>query len=460
MPPTWHLMLANRVLKADPVPERILLVSTVGNLLEVTPASENMFRQMTSHMTPEDEPELMARMGFTRPTASLEWWMAVRRATVQESVLEGTRDLAIGLFWGSWSDPGTSGRELAERSYAKVFDDRMAADALLRVLPIAQVRRERQPAALEDGFLPLLADACAAAGTELVLALPPQRGDEAVGTPEQHAAVVGWAEARGIRLLDLRDSVGPKWFFDDYHLGPPGRRKFTSEMVGLLDGVRAEAPGRRKSKEVVAEVVDAEPTPTEAPPAISEDPSEDSWPPTNARVEGASLSVALGPAEGAACAWRRKVDLPAGAPLVVEGLTQGEPGEGCTGTWWWDGDALVLATEDPDVSVRWRGAERVRWGEHTGWLVPPGASVLWDFPTKRMPPEAETHLRARAVRVGPGGQPLAWINQRTLEGREEADGVYLLKHRFRPRRLPRTVTITAPDDAPLVVTSLGLEIRE
>lgn len=422
--PTWYLVLKNEVFGAGVKPETVVLANPLSNFVEVRPASELEFERMTEFMD-GDEPELRAVMGSTGPWDEATWWFRLRRARVRTAALDGVRDGATGLIWGSEATAGVESR--VERAFERVFA--APADPRLVFRGVAVTPdRSPSPVAPEDSFLPLFAALAAENGAKLVVVNTPHLDTSADLPEEDRAALLAWMQAHHVEFVDLSSGFEAEDFVDAWHLLDQPALRFTRRLAAALRGGSA-------GDGVVARTGKPSPLAPEV------------WEPVGA------------------CAWRgslrgiarwRLPKAPTRDALVVEAggsaLAPSEaPRDGCAGAWWMAEDQIVVSPTTPPTGpfsarVRLADLDDAEATGSTAILLAPGQSLTWTLPA---PTEGVTvRLQGRTLSDGNGPADMwvggervhmAWSSNRTA---------FRVIHDFPPNSSPLVFTVRSTPNAP------------
>jgi len=220
----WYAILEQRVFGGGHRPDLIIVVSRLQLALWTVPLSEAGWVNLEAHL---DGPHPLIRRlsGWRGPS----WWRRLRaaRARWREALVQAPRDTAI-----RWLFP--DGPSLAEAAAA--LPTRPQSLAELRGLGA----RPELPA-VDDSYLPPIADLAEAHGARLIVARPPiapHVPDPAADrVPSQVAdQVAGWAGSRGVVYADLAALPMLRHHYrNPTHLAVSGARRFTRALIAHLD---------------------------------------------------------------------------------------------------------------------------------------------------------------------------------------------------------------------------------
>jgi hypothetical protein len=233
LPPTWYLLLENAVLQQGYTPKLVLIVANPPNLVEVLPASDLDFERLMAHLD-GDDPVVEAALDAN--DGPLGWQERRRRVALRSALLDGGRDLAVGLVFAPFGEGWLleRGSGIAAGALGAVF----TADGLGQDAPVAGIST-RAPA-----FDPSLSEAVVrlgvTSGAKVVVVQPPVRRDLPENTldPAHMAELVATVEGAGGVWLDMSKRPPPEYFANDHHLNVRGQWWFTARL-----GERMRAEG-------------------------------------------------------------------------------------------------------------------------------------------------------------------------------------------------------------------------
>ena len=414
--PTWYAILENRVYAHDIHPKLIVIPCEVPFVMfpGITLAEADRLAQQRG----AEETALDAVL-YAQDGSPLLRRAQLKRAPFRNAVLDGIRDLALGLLMGSKGEGSLAeqGSRVAADSLTQVFADEAMLDGPRGgALPVVDVREERDnalrppPTSVEGTTVPLFIDLAAAHGTRVVFVeqpMPSSSPRRTVDPAVRHALVAYLNTRPNAAYVDLHEArFEDSEFRDRFHMGPRGRTRMTGMIADAL--VEIDALGTAPFA----------PTRLDELPKVQRTGAGPAMPELEfAPVEGKCLWRAAVPgliamlgeralsARGLAAAnpfelWREDTPLPWSGDLLRD--TTGE----CSGGWLLGGRTVYVSPPAPDDLASARYSLHISpdlpvQGESgtVAWWVPPGTSLSFSL---SQPPEGEGPVRVLASGVGVG----------------------------------------------------------
>ena len=452
----WYAALHERVYAAGGRPRLVLVVATMGTLLQgvVPSGAVRHLREQGVRLTGA----LAAKAGVPAADDAVATALA-QRATLRDAALAPFRSGLVGLLYGG------DGATTADAASATVFAAQQAAGASApgRLLPVVEEGDDDPDANFRstvddpaESFLPELVTLARAHGAQVVVVLPPTAAGHLVGqytSPAAEDATLRWAHAHGIGWVDLRDAAYPTSAFrDGRHMNARGAARFSDEAGAALVELGALAGAvRPPDLPATATREPAPPHPGLIPAATRADTCRRQWllaalPP----IDTASLF-----ADGAGGITPLRVR--SGEATLAPAAKWSDVTAGCTGTWGLNGRSLRVslpsdAAPEPVLGLADEAPLRAH-GRPPSWWVYPGGALRWDWPTAPLAGRVRVDVRVHPVGAGSGAftldaGPDTVVLTRDVRG-DHVGSVELAA--------PTSLRVRSTADAPFaLVTTLGL----
>lgn len=446
--PVWYAMLKERVYANGATPSLVVLPVGTPSML-VTRLLPAQVERLNEQMPVYDEVVMRRSFGSEVPLALQR--VIDRRASLRDPILAGFRDALPRLILGA-DDAAVSA------AGTTVFGEQHAA-AGARLLPVVEQGSEVRDAASvsvtdpAESYLQDIYDLVTRHGGRLAIVIPPVAPTSTVqrrAEPAAEAALVAWANERGVGWLDLRDLGWPSTRFKDgVHMRPEDAKEFSALVATRL--AELGALGGDGFRPATAPILASEVRRIGTAPPLPVPVEHTTKDPCQVNVDLPGLEFLGTRATASVAAGIR-------SPLVVhEGeteLQQGPNTPGCSGTWRHLAGLVVRRTAAGGASLRvtWLDTVPDRPGQESAAWIYPGTALEWRFDAPSAPGAT---LVAEALSFGPGaGRPELVVGEQSsaftqagarlhaeaalpgsgswsLQLRSPADGPYLLVRALR-----------------------------
>ncbi len=151
-PAVWYALLEGRVYANGHEPDAVVIVEPLKGLSS-TAVSGKAQQQLEEQADPADP--VIARKVYGREAAERGAWRnaAVRRGQLRDGLIDGARDLVVGLLFADERPEGVrqAGREVAEPALERLFEAENLWDdgGRQRVIPVVEAGAELPPPSSE-----------------------------------------------------------------------------------------------------------------------------------------------------------------------------------------------------------------------------------------------------------------------------------------------------------------------
>lgn len=251
--PTWYAVLENRVFAAGHTPKLVVVYGPLSRILETQPQGEIDRQRLEAQLGPV-EPVIDKKVFRREGDGGLLDRARNRRTELHGALMEGVKDLSVGLFFGKpeQTDVLARGKDVADPALDKVFGEgAQLADAdRRRVIPIVEreaTARTGGAVAPADTLVPDFVALAEAHGARIVFVrapVPPSNVTEDAVGQETVKQTLDVLNAEGAGWIDLsRIGLPETAYKDSLHMNKKGRDVLTAELAARLTGMDALGSG-------------------------------------------------------------------------------------------------------------------------------------------------------------------------------------------------------------------------
>ncbi len=242
--PVWYAVLHDRVYAAGYEPKLVIVYATLQMMAQTqlpSDAQRARLAEVATGAIPALDQKVYGK-GMADPRMQLA---LARRGEWHRSLLDGTRDLAVGLFLAPAGAGGVGerGAAYAEPAFASLFSSENQKEATRHVGPV--VEQELSDATAGDGvmdtLIPDLLTLAHSHGAQVLFVRAPLAASKvSVDSvpPELEPEVIRLLAHLGDGYLDLRDAdLTASAYGDGVHLSTAGRGRFTPQFLEAVAAV-------------------------------------------------------------------------------------------------------------------------------------------------------------------------------------------------------------------------------